>query len=318
LVWKSISVAAMVMTTLCSTMWPTDMAQAAYFEDGNDRESLNRLRNIRAIGGALTDEERALLQAADRVGAVIWPQCIHPETNQPVNGNAFLVRIEGRDAIVTNAHLIRNEEGVLHGNCVLKDYSNAQYWPNSTYFEQTGAAAISMQLMRLPVGASVDARLGGFRASYVMDDWIVLFLDEQISEKPAPHQDKARGFVRFADGGDFKTKGSRGSEPIWGFIIGKDRRQKPGVTTWQKCEFVVEASRTFHSCDTAPSSSGSLFGIYQDGEIRFQAINSRGQETLDNGYIQLPKDYSKWNFAISASLILREIEQITDLTIKPD
>jgi hypothetical protein len=292
-----------------------DSLRAAYFDDNNEREDLSRLRNLRATGGELSLEERAIVEFADRVGTVAWPDCIVPETGQPVNGNAFLIQIGGRDAIITSAHVTKDAQGQLPGNCNLSAFKQANYYANFSYFLQEGPAAISDAEFRETTQATVDPEFGDFSDDFVDDevDWMLLFLSTNISHLPAPNQTEPRGFIDFAD--DLKD-----GELLSGVIVGTDGGQASGVTTWQKCVISRSQLIVFHTCDTRVGASSSPIGIFQGEEVKFAGLHNR-TSVIDSEnediIIPLPKEPSYWNRALAASHIQREIERITGETLTP-
>lgn len=290
----------LAIAVVCLGAGSVRMAWADYFDDGNDREDLSRLRHLRMTGGALTDEEAAIVQAADRVGLVVFKRCIDPEFNQPVNGTAVLIQADGRDAILASAHLIWDRETKeLKHHCVQEDLTDAYYLPNSSYYGQVVPNQLAVDE---ETDAAFDMRFKGDRPFLVQSsDWMLLFLGEQVSLQPAPGQSGPRGYIKFAEG-------TEGRQSTQGLIVGMDSRQEPGGTTWQLCDFKEKAPFTYHTCDTSRGSSGSLFGVFQDGEIRLQALNNWGGNHTDS--VPLPDDFTRWNKAINAAHIRREIEEI--------
>jgi len=279
---------------------------AAYFNDNGERSTLVALRNRRALGETLSIEERAILQAGDRVGIVRWPNCINATTNQAIIGNAFLVQLDGQDAIMTSAHLIRSKSQVLHGNCDLDDYSTAQYLPNAGYLDHTGPGSITADQVFSTVDATVDPRFGGFSGgtSDENDDWMILFLDQQISSLPAPNQTSPRGFVQFSTP---QTPLQRNES----YIFGVDDKQEAGTTTFQKCLTVVQNEMSYNSCDTYKGSSGSLVGVLENGEMKFQSINNRNSDLINiERFIPLPGHHEMWNQGLSSEYIYSEIQRI--------
>lgn len=279
---------------------------AAYFSDNGERSTLVELRNRRARGEALTVEERAILQASDRIGLVYWPNCVNAETGRPASGTAILTRINGKDAIISPAHIIKDSSGNLYGNCNLEDYSNAQFMPNYSYYGQTGAASIGENEVFKSVDARVDNRLGDFSTNPTgqESDWIVMFLDQQISNEHISNTNIPRGFISFAS-----PQIQRQS--VSGYIIGLDSRQSPGYTTYQACNVVQDDNASFNSCDTSNGSSGSLIGILENGEIKMQGINTRNSAVLsESGEHSTPSNYRHWNYGISADHISNEIQRI--------
>ncbi len=279
---------------------------AAYLNDNGERSNLYDLRNRRARGERLTTEQKAILQASDRIGLVFWPGCINSESGREVEGNATLIKIDGRDAIITSAHFIKNDNGVLHGDCDLDDYSKATFMPNYSYYGQTGQSAVSDSTVFREVRATADRRFGDFNNDKIRleNDWIVLYLDEQISNKPAPNTSAPRGFVEFASAQPEK-------QTVPGYILGLDERQGPGKTTFQACDVVADVSQSYNSCDTDGGSSGSLVGVLENGEIKLHGINNRNSDALPlKGEHPTPSDYKKWNHGVSSDHISDEIQQV--------
>ncbi|NMA99105.1 MAG: hypothetical protein GX970_13515, partial [Phyllobacteriaceae bacterium] len=75
-------------------------ATAGIFDDGNDRLLLTDLREKPV--SVLTGEERAILRAADRYGNI--------GICTASGGNASLIRINARDAIITSLHMIQDPQ----------------------------------------------------------------------------------------------------------------------------------------------------------------------------------------------------------------
>lgn len=284
--------------------------KSAYFNDNGERSRLTELRNRRAQGETLTTEEKAILQAADRVGRIVWPNCKNPETGGALQGNAFLIQIDGKDAIVTSAHLMKYDNGNLIGDCDLKDFSKAVYMPNLSYLGHTGPGNISDKELKLKIAASVDQRFGDFsnRPIEFENDFSIFFLDQQISSQPAPNSVESRGFIKFAE--------SQVDKQITnGYILGVDRRQienKTVFTTFQKCDAVSEGFKAFNRCDTSQGSTGSFIGVFEGGELKFQGLNNRNtrEDLSTDGEHTSPSDFRDWNQGISSDYIKNNIDKI--------
>lgn len=93
--------------------------------------------------------------------------------------------------------------------------------------------------------------------------------------------------------------------------MGIDGKQKTGVTTFQKCDFVSEDYRVFNTCDVFRGSSGSLSGILENGEIRFHSMVTISSRYLDIYREHLTPDaYTDWNQGLSSAYIYSEIQRV--------
>lgn len=277
----------------------------AYFDDKNDRQSLNDLRRRRSNGENIIKDESAILQAGNRIGTVFWPECIGKVTNQPLNGNAFLIEVEGRDAIITSAHLIVERDGSLRENCLREELKRAQYWPNSSYFETAAELWSARAFASDQVSVFVDNRFGGSRLLGALedsDDWIILFPErsDAISSQIAP-DGALRGALSF-------LKEDALFDEQFGYIIGLDSRQTSGVTTYQRCLLRTFLEFSYNSCDTDRQSSGSILGVINVGKLEFHSINNLNSRALKReGTHLLPSDYFDWNKGLTSQHILNEI-----------
>lgn len=120
------AVASGIFALLALTLFPP-IAQAAIFDDGNDRKLLFDLRL--KPESSLTDEERMILRAADRYGNVGF--C------NRVQGNATLIDYFGRPAIVTSAHMFFDSK-TGKPKCSDAELRSAIYMPNISYYDARG------------------------------------------------------------------------------------------------------------------------------------------------------------------------------------
>ena len=141
--------------------------------------------------------------------------------------------------------------------------------------------------------------LGAYEDS---EDWILLFPErsDSISSQIAP-DGALRGAVSF-------LKEDALFEGQFGYIIGLDGRQTPGVTTYQRCLLHTFLSFSYNSCDTDRQSSGSILGVVNNDELELHSINNWNSKTLKReGTHQLPSNYFDWNKGLTSQHILNEI-----------
>jgi hypothetical protein len=103
-------------------------ATSAIFDDGNDRHLVKELRAKKPSD--LTDEERAILAAANKLGSI--GLCGRFE------GNASLIRHRACPAngaaVLTSAHLFMDDRGKLKPECTGDNIRKARYIPNVSYY----------------------------------------------------------------------------------------------------------------------------------------------------------------------------------------
>lgn len=287
---------------------PPQPVNIAYFDDGNERKSLNDLRRLRQSGELLSVRDKAVLEAGNRIGFIFWPNCRDPRTNKPLNGNAFLIQIDGIDAVMTSAHLIISDEGSVRHGCNLANITVARYMPNASYFEDSENPPEANSLIRFSAEVFIDERLGRIPHTGGLaneDDWIVYFptSPDELSNQVAP-DGNIRGFLKFAP-----SEINEDQNPI--IIMGQDDRQGTTTITFQECDFVIEESTVYHLCDTNHGSSGSLLGIVVDEEVKFLGINNINSSKLSStGDHAVPSDFRIWNRGLSAHFIFLQLSRL--------
>lgn len=268
---------------------------ASYFSDNGDREALARLRAKNP--SELTMEEKAILQAANRVGFVSLPGC-------KSGSNAVLVNINGRDAIVTSGHLvIDNKFGLPKCSAEEKAY----YYPNASYYSSADKNNPMLMQKILLEPNPINFENHASYKTKTDKDFLIYYLTENISDKSMP-------------AGTYLAGQNRGSIPFstqrertgTAYIIGFDNRYDKEYgrqMSYQACQYEQSTRRLgyfYHTCDTTYGSSGSLMGTIESGEITLQAINSDSSEDHDK---PVPKESISWNGSTSSDPILRSIPQ---------
>lgn len=298
--------AALTVTVLLPQVGAAQVTRAAYFDDGQDKTSIPELRAARDRGQPLTVAEEAILRAANRTGYVRFPDCTD-ERGVAVNGNAFLVRIGGRDAVVTSAHIAMDlVSRQFRNGCTLAELTRILYMPNASYFDRAASDPPPRDddPIAQTIGGLLDTSLGRLDVQGVApstsSDYIVMLLDEQISHLPSP-DGAVRGafeFAVFPRQGDVEVA-MLGVDPSY---IARSGRVS---MTWQTCLAEVNFGRTRHLCDTVPGVSGSVIAVFEDGDYRALALHSGGVDGAQtDAPLPLPSSRFGWNTATTTSVIV--------------
>ena len=286
---------------------------ATYFEDEDHKSAVVDLRARRESGERLTQEELAILQAANRTGFFRFPDCAN-SNGRALNGNAFLVQINGRDAIITSAHMAADiNTGRIHNGCSPEQLARVEYYPNMSYMN-TGSnlpyPGAGDPILEVVTG-SLATDIGGLNNSRidVPDDFIVVYLDQQISNQPSI-DGQTRGAFQFAE-----TNSAMHRTVMLGFDSVFTQNTGRHTMTYQDCSLQNIADTTFNSCDSAPGTSGSVITVLQDGELRFHSLHSGSNPVLRNYETTqpLPVSTMRWNLATPA----KNIEAALRLTQRP-
>ncbi|RDE07942.1 hypothetical protein DVH29_14150 [Pelagibacterium lacus] len=267
------------------------------FDDGNDRLSILELHHKEE--SLLTQEEHAILLAANRYGNI--GMC-----GGANGGNAFVIRFNGRPAVITAGHtLIDDESGEV--KCAHEDV-RPSFMPNVAHYDpHTPRTDDDFVLRRVDlqyppvnlkgyIAAVETGNTGGMTAA----DWLVFFLDEDITTDIMPdgHQ---RGFLQYSSNRESFDTGQL-------YLIGMHRDLGDGIVVhYQRCDYANLANLSIqHVCDTLPGTSGSMLLSMEDGELRFRAIHSSGRFNGPEGaadrhiFDHVPQDRSQWNSATPA------------------
>lgn len=292
---KSINRWALCVAGLAFAAASGQPAFPATYDYGNDKASIMDLRV--KDPDSLTEEERAILQAANRTGFVHIPAC-------RMGSNAFLVRIDGRDAILTSGHMVVDENtSQIKNGCGPRDLETAVYHPNLSYLDlRDGRPRPTpddpiMRAVRVEPGVlNLDALVGDFERR---KDWVGFFLSEQISQQPSL-DGTLRGYLKFTADGRGEGEGY-----LIGFDPAFDQANGGRSASWQKCETYV-TSFVLHTCDTGPGTSSSLLASLQFNEIRFVGMNVSG-EVGSGGHV--PESRLAWNIGVSGDTIADQLPE---------
>ena len=244
----------------------------------------------------LGDQDRAILRAANRVGWLQWQGCGR-------GGNAVLVRVGGRDAILTNAHQIFDSKtGKTLGRCQNAAETRGRFYPNASYRDLGNTFRPRAWEARLPVGVTMDSPLSGKKAQTsfpLQHDYLLMFLEVDISNREAP-DGQIRGYVPFS------------SNPIGadvpGYIVGFDPRfdQDHGgqAMSYQACRFSIKTRLVIdHTCDATKGSSSSLLAVFENGELRLRGVNTAVRLPIGTT-APTTENRSEWNIGIPAETFL--------------
>lgn len=270
----------------------------AYYTDNGDRQALAALRAKNP--SSLTMEEKAILEASNRIGYLHLPGC------KGAN-NAILININGRDAIVATAHtMLDTKTNTL--KCSADE--DAFYYPNASYLnlreETPSEDSFIMRTIKLeknPVNFENVGNVG----SDSTKDFLIFYLTENISQETLPS-------------GAYNAGQTRGAMPI------STVRERTGSTYnmgfdsrfdeefgrqmgYQECDYSQNTRRLGyfkHTCDVSQGASGSLLGTIENGQMTLQAIHSSGAAEFNS---PIPEGPASWNNGVSSDLFLRALPQ---------
>jgi hypothetical protein len=305
-IWAVMMLVALAGAAGAETLRPTPVA---WFTDNGDRQALQELRETPKAG--LTEVERALLTAGNRIGWISLPGCRRAS-------NAILIRVGERDAVVTSRHLVA---GMWRGDLACTADEPAFYQMNASYVEPGYRSKLTLKDLTAKVALEPEP-LNYAPQGLMMDpaeDWLVYFLTETISDKPMPNgaygAGEPRGAVRFST-----------RHPPSGqiYVIGYDGRfdrENGWQMSWQSCGFVQNSGSTgsflrpnpiepgviYIGCDASPGASSSLLATIEDGELTLQGLVTAVMDRLTGTDLPLPKSAILWNLGTSG----RDIDAAT-------
>jgi hypothetical protein len=296
---------------------PERLWSAATFDDGNDKEAVVDLRARKARGEALTAMEEAILVAAARTGQMTW-------CDGKQSGNAFLVRIDGRDAIITSAHSVFEDIHFRKPRCDLSKpgyYANISFWdprdgiPDPTDFVRRKVPLNGAPILNNPYPAEGAVSLADNAAGVMIQaslDFAVFFLAEEISTDILP-DGSIRGSHSFLDVSAEDIRLMRWSlTPPEDALVLMGHHKSDGRGMWyQSCSAAISNELVYHACDTLDGASSSVLLTYQSNEFVVAGKHIRGTEDLDLSLDQI----SKWNFGIGAWTI-RDFLSSQSMTIE--
>lgn len=275
---------------------------AAYFDDGNDKQAVVDLRIRRANGETLSIEENAILQGASRTGQISF--C------KGVSSNGILVRVDGRDAIVTTAHAVLNQET---GQLLCEDLSKVGFFPNVSFYDQRNGNPNDFEKRKIALDGKNPLNLENVVGKSGLipygSDFLVFFLDKK--EKPISQDRLPDGSVR----GYMKFSSNRNKTGTNLIMIGLDPQFKLGenlrgamTTAYQTCKYQSNGELTLsHNCDSIKGTSSSLLANLENNELTFRAVHTDGSEkTFD---LNQSEDVGLWNTGNPSSNIIEYLNQ---------
>jgi hypothetical protein len=253
-------------------------AGAAIFDDGNDRALLTGLRARQDP----TPEERAIVAAAAKTGKILF-------CGFKFGGPAFLIRHNGRAAVVTSAHKLIGKDGKLGCGGSLDGYRDRMgYAPNTSWFDATMPdkdkafvwrrtdiefPPLNWDTFRSGIG-DYDKGDGGR-----LRDFAVFYLKEDITRDVLP-DGSTRGALEFAEepiapGAAFK---------VTMIGTGPDIGNHHAYLYQRDCNAVMRDGWFNFDCDIMVGASGSLLASFEDGKLKVRGIVTAGlSETLPGG-----------------------------------
>lgn len=308
LVW---CVGTLVFSLLSCLLAPV-ASMAAIFDDGNDRALIADLRA--RSERILTDEQRAILLAADRYGNVGF--CARS------GGNAALIRVNGRAAIVTSAHLLI-DPNTQKLKCSMAELRHASFMPNVSYYDEVRRSypesfthrrvALEMPDIR----SVMEGRTGHFFTEYrasgpdgdvkfdLADDWIAFFLAEDITSDVMP-DGNVRGAFEISEDRTRKI----GTDSLYLIGVAPDVRNGMAVNH-QKCPYYSEPMssrdvKLLYSCDTVSGSSGSPLIVLDEEVPLLLGIHTGQMISAGVEPVALPKSNFDLNVGTPMPLWLAE------------
>jgi hypothetical protein len=285
----------LILTSLNVSVSPlsAQVQNIAYYTDNGNREALSALRSRNP--NTLSMEERAILEASNRIGFIHLPNCSR-------GSNAVLININGRDAIVAPGHLVID---LINGSLKCSGTEEAYYYPNAAYINPNDPnEALTGRRISLEPNPVNFENHTQFKSD-ATQDFMIYYLTENISQEVMPS-------------GTYNAGQPRGVVPIstvrersgTAYNIGFDSRYEQQIgrqMSFHECRYEQNTRRLgffSHNCDISAGASGSLLGTIENGEMTLQALNSRGFETFDT---PTPGSSGTWNTGISSDLFLRAL-----------
>lgn len=264
--------------------------QAASFSIEHERQSIAELRA--KDPDLLSDEERAILRAADSYGNVRF-------CNNRYGGNGLLVRFNGRPAVVTSAHMFI-ESSTSEIKCSTEDFQGV-FFPNVSYYGEPDHArdeefvlrTVDMEYPPLNMKPYLEALAKKNNVATTSSDWLVFFLDEDITTDimPGGHE---RGYLEYTANRSWYDRGQL-------YLIGMHVDLDDGlIAHYQKCDYANGGNLAIlHTCDSLPGTSGSTLLTLEDGELRLYGVHSSARVNDDGSHFLVapPDDRSQWKVA---------------------
>lgn len=272
--------------------WADDWqcTNTAIFDNGTSPQRILDLRKRPA--SSLTEEEKAILIAADKVGNVKF--C------DKFGGNGFVIEYKGRPAVITSAHfLVDFKTGKL--KCTEAEMKKSTYFPNASYYnpddlkENKDFYMKSVGLEYPPV--NLKEVLAMDSPNNVNEDYVIFFLKEDITKDRMPTGNQ-RSFLKYSQNTQAKGNG------LYFLGTGPDPKGKHLAMLYQRdCNFNRNDGYLSHDCATIGGSSGSLLGHMENGEIVFSGVHRfapLGDSKLPGPSTDLE---SLWNIATPSQFV---------------
>jgi len=265
---------------------------AAYFEDGNDKELIINLRIRLSNGEALSALENAYLNAAAQTGQI---SC----AGGRVASNATLIQIGGRDAILTTAHAFI-DESTGQPKC---DLSTLGYYPNLSFYNLANGIPTDFEKKLVPTNGEDPLNLENTQMTGkipVSKDFLIFYLNENISDDILPGN-VTRGFMRMES-----PPSASGNV----HLLGTDKDVNNGLgTTYQECEYDLGNSNILHTCDTQPSVSSSALTYFNGQDLALIGMHSSFLILLPKSRPLPVNEYDR-NYGLSSEIILSYLNNL--------
>jgi hypothetical protein len=286
--WSVLPIAGLAEGPGSERLWP-----AAYFDDGNDKQAVVDLRARKARGEVLTEMEEAILVAAARTGQITI-------CGDRSASNAFLVRIGGRDAIITTAHAaIDMETGA--SKCT---FTETYFYPNMSFYDASDGEPNPSNFEKLrvqtdkkePLWAPEIKFMHGIHDIDLKTDFAIFFLERDVSSDLLP-DGSTRGNFEVARDFPFEVEI---------FLFGTDPSFRNGrATAFQNCPSTIGSFLILHRCDTIKGVSSSALVIFDEGQFKVMGIHTDGEQGTFG-----PDSLGVWNW--NGGLSIEWIQQFLE------
>lgn len=265
------------------------------------RKPVISLRERAEAGEQLDPGEQAILAAAPQVGVINF--C------GKRRGNAFLVRHDGRPAVVTSGHMLTELSGQFI--CPLAVLRNSTYLPNVSYFDDRFPDRDKNFVLRevdlifppvnLQAAQAVDPLLADdVRYKDLMErDFIAFYLAEDITKDVMP-DGTVRGYIERAIAAP-----ERGNNAV---LMGMhtDMFNEQVMTYQHSCRYDIYEFEVRHTCDAL--SSGSMVGMFDGTQFTLLGLYQEPlAQFLDT---ETPTDPGRWNTTLHAAAFLDSEAQL--------
>jgi len=267
---------------------------AGIFDNGTTPQRIYDLRQ--RDRASLTDEEKAILIAADKVGNIRF--CHSSAGNEGSAGNAFLIKYRGQPAIIASGHLLIDFKT---GKSRCPERTQFEYYPNTSYYNPFDPSEKSSFYLRIIVARTAAAeisRLQQLKGEFNTDeDYLILYLDEDPTKDVMPNGN-VRSFFRDS------TNKLQSGKGVYMIGLGADPEGMNLAMLYQTgCNYHRDYDRLNHDCASINGSSGGILGFMEGGEIVFAGIHRYA--IVANTHMPGPSEgyASMWNVATSVHYV---------------